>query len=284
MNFAFGTHCDDFHVSTRLFLKLDLGLERETVLHFFDGIKREFPTMKKLRRQEDGALLLEEDDLENGARRWLSLDASAIRFGCHNPLMTEDAERLGQVVLEMAPYHLTLGELDYDHLEVIYGFDLDYRGNHDQLVSDTLLGDGPLSALLNHPDVRHTIDAQPFLGMSISDSCDTQAYVEIKSRTSTYEVRTRQYDVQSLSVLLTLRRYWGFNGSNSLLDAHRALTNHAEEWATSRVVPILVNPLAHAIASRSWRSRKHVPFSHQRTGLPAKALCTGRGSPYAVTS
>jgi len=251
MNFAFGTHCDDFHVAARLFLKLDLGLERETVLHFFDGIKREFPAMRKLRRQDDGALLLEEEDLESGPRRWLRLDESAIRLGFHNPSLTEDAERLGQVVLEMAPYHLTLGELDYDHLEVVYGFDLDYRGNHDQLVSDTLLGEGPLAGILNHPDVRHTIDTQPFLGVSISDSCDTQAYIEIKSRTSTYEVRTRQYDVQPLSVLLTLRRYWGFAESNSLLDAHRELTAHAEEWATDRVVPMLVNPLAQAIASRS---------------------------------
>ncbi len=251
MNFAFGTHCDDFHVATHLFLKLDLGLERETVLHFFDGIKREFPAMRKLRRQEDGALLLEEEDIENSARRWLRLDGSAIRFGCHNPPLTEDAERLGQVVLEMAPYHLTLGELDYDHLEVVYGFDLDYCGNHDQLVSDTLLGDGPLAAITNHPDVRHTIDAQPFLGVSISNSCDTQAYIEIKSRTSTFEVRTRHYEVQPLSVLLTIRRYWGFAGSNSLLDTHRELTSHAEEWATSRVVPMLVNPLAYAIASRS---------------------------------
>jgi hypothetical protein len=25
-----GAHCDDFHVSTRLFFKLDLSLERET--------------------------------------------------------------------------------------------------------------------------------------------------------------------------------------------------------------------------------------------------------------
>jgi len=250
MSLAFGAHCDDFHIATRLFLKLDLAMERETVLHFFDSVKREFPRLRKLRRHDDGALSLEEDETERGERRWLRLEEAAIRIGHHNPSQLEEAHRLGRVVLEMAPYHLTLGELDYDHLEVVLGFDLEYRGNHDQLVAETLFADGPLAALLNHGSVLHAIDVQPFLGVAVSESCDTQAYVEIKSRTSTYEVRTAQYDPQPLSVFLTLRRYWGFVEGQSLLEAHQQLTERAEEWAVERVVPLVVNPLAQAIASR----------------------------------
>ena len=130
------------------------------------------------------------------------------------------------------------------------GFVLDYRGNHDQLVADTLYADGPLAGLLSHERVVHTIDAQPFLGVAVSDSCDTQVYVEVKSRTSTYEVRTQQFDPQQLSVFLTVRRYWGFAEAASICDAHRELTRCAEEWAIDRVVPLFVNPLAQAIASR----------------------------------
>ena len=250
MSIAFGAQCDDFHIATRLFLKLDLTLQRETVLHFFDSVKREFPSMRKLRRHDDRALLLEEDEREDGARRWLRLDESAIQLGYHNPPRLEDAERLGRVVLEMAPYHLTLGDLDYDHLEVVYGFDLEYRGNHDQLVADILFADGPLGGLMGQESVVHTIDAQPFLGMAVSETCDTQVYMEIKSRTSTYEVRTQQYDPQQLSVYLTLRRYWGFAEADTLLGAYGELIRRAEDWATDKVVPMVVNPLAHAIASR----------------------------------
>ncbi len=249
MTIAFGAHCDDFHIATQLFLKLDLAMQRETVLHFFDSVKREFPTMRKLRRREDGALLLEEDETTEGSRRWLRLDEGAIRLGCHNPQQSADAEHLGQVVLKMAPYHLTLGDLDYDHLEVVYGFDLDYRGNHDQIIADTLLADGPLAGLLSHASVHQTIDAQPFLGLAISESCDTQVYVEVRSRTSTYEVRTQHYEPQQMSVFLTLRRYWGFGEEASLTNAHTQLTKLAEEWAAERVVPLIVNSLAHAIAS-----------------------------------
>jgi hypothetical protein len=249
MNDAFGAHGSDFHVATRLFLKLDLTLERETVLHFFDSIQREFPTMRKLRRREDNSLLLEEDDTPDASRRWLRLDEGAIRLGYHNPPRTEDALGLGQVVLKMAPYHLTLGDLDYDHLEVVYGFDLEYAGNHDQLIADTLYGDGPLAALLHHEGAGSAIDVQPLLGVAVNESCDTQVYLEVKSRTSTFEVRTQQYEPQQLSVLLTVRRYWGFAPNESLLDVHRELTAIAEQWVGERVVPLIVNPLALAIAS-----------------------------------
>ena len=249
MSTPFGAQCDDFHVATRLFLKLDLTLQRETVLHFFDSVKREFPAMRKLRRREEGSLVLEEGDGDEGSRRWLRLDEDAIRLGYHSPPRTLDAQQLGQVVLKMAPYHLTLGDLDYDHLEVVYGFDLEYQGNHDQLVADTLFSEGPLAGLLTHESVTHAIDVQPFVGVSVSESCDTQVYVEIKSHTSAYEIRTQQYDAQQLSVFLTARKYWGITESESLGDVHRALTAIAEEWAAERVVPLVVNPLAQAIAS-----------------------------------
>ncbi len=250
MSLAFGSHCDDFHVATRLFLKLDLALERETVLHFFDSVRREITSMRKLRRRDDGAIVLEEDECEFGTRRWLRLDESTIRMGHHNPQDLDDAERLGRTVLKMAPYHLTLSDLDYDHLEIVLGFDLEYRGNHDQLIADTFFSDGPLAGLMSHDGVFHAIDAQPFLGVALTESCDVQAYLEIKSRTSTFEVRTAQYESQALSVYLTVRRFWGFDSAITLVDAHRNLTERAFELAADRIVPLVVCPLAQAIASR----------------------------------
>jgi hypothetical protein len=250
MSLAFGAHCDDFQIATRLFLKLDLALERETVLHFFDSVRREFPNMKKLRRREDSSILLEEDEDAQGQRRWLRLDPSTVRLGHHNPPELDDAQRYAATVLKMAPYHLTLGELDYDHVEVVFGFDLEYRGNHDQLIAETFFSHGPLAGLMNHASIAHTIDTQPFLGVSLSDACDTQVYVEIKSRTSTFEVRTGQFETQPLSVFLTIRRFFGFSEGESLISIHRDLTEIGMDWAGERVVPMVIQPLAQAIASR----------------------------------
>jgi hypothetical protein len=132
----------------------------------------------------------------------------------------------------------------------VYGFDLDYRGNHDQVLAEALWSDHPLSALLLGEEAAHAIDAQPYVGIALNAECDLQAYVEVKSRTTTYEVRTAEYESSPMSVLLTIRRYWGTGRDPGLLDAYRGMLQVADELAGSKVVPIVVNPLAHAIAGR----------------------------------
>ena len=250
MSFDFGAVCDDFYVSSRLFLKLDMGLERETVLNFFDRVRREFPQMCKFRRREDGCLILEEEPESDVSRRWLRLESGSLRFGYFAPPTVEDARALAKVILEHAPYFLTFSDIDYDHLEIIYGFDLEYRGNHDQLVAETLWADHPLAALLLGDDAAHVIDAQPYFGVALTQACDLQAYVETKSRTATFEVRTGEYERQPLSVFLTLRKYWNPQSDKNLAQVHASLFDRADELAAEKVVPMLVKPLADAIASR----------------------------------
>jgi len=242
--------CDDFYVSCRLFLKLDLALERETVLHFFDRVRKDFPGMQKFRRREDGCLILEEDPGPGVSRRWLRLEPNSLRFGHFAPLDVETVRKLAEVILEHAPYHLTFSELDYDHLEVIYGFDLEYRGNHDQLVAETLWADHPLGRFVLGEDTSHVIDSQPYFGVALTPECDLQAYVETKSRTSTYEVRTGEYERQSLSVFLTLRKYWIVAENRKPIDVAGDLFGRADELAAGKIVPLLVSPLAQAIASQ----------------------------------
>ncbi len=250
MSVDFNAVCDDFFVSCRLFLKLDMPLERETVLHFFDRIRREIPTMNKFRRREDGCLILEEDPGVSASRRWLRLEPGSLRLGFFGPPDIDDVRRLAHLILEQAPYHLTFSELDYDHLELIYGFDLEYRGNHDQLVAETLWSDHPLGQIVLGDDSRHAIDAQPYFGIAINEECDLQAYVETKSRTTTFEVRMGEYERQALSVFLTMRKYWNVDTDKALVATVERLFDHADELASEKVVPLLVSPLAMAIASR----------------------------------
>lgn len=252
MKSALGAHCDDFHTSTRLFFKLDLSLERESTLHFFDRIRREFPSLKRLRRREGNTLVLEESDGEGrgDAQRWVRLEPGAMRFGHFSPPDGECCAEFASFLLKQAPFHLTLTELDVDYLEVFYGFDMEYSGNHDQLIADTLFRDHPLAAFIMGDDAAHTIDCQPYFGVALTPKCDVQAHLEIKSRTSSFEVRTGQYDSQLLSVNLSVRRYWGFEDANDLVQVHQQLFKTAEELAVSRIVPLVVNPLALAIARR----------------------------------
>ncbi len=253
MKTSLGAQCDDFYTSSRLFLKLDLPLERETVLHFFDRIRREHPSMRRFRRREDGALLLEEgetDAREGEPRRWIRLEPGSLRFGYFSPPSRQACQTFARLLLEQAPYHLTLSDLDIDHFEIVYGFDMEYSGNHDQLVAETLFADHPLASFLMGDECAHIVDCQPYFGIALSRKCDLQACLEIKSRTSSFEVRTGEYEAQVLSVYLTVRRYWGFQESPDLVGVHEELADTADDLAVQCAVPLVVNPLALAIASR----------------------------------
>jgi hypothetical protein len=246
----FGALCDEFFLSTRLYLKLGLAPDRETVLHFFDRIRREYPTMRKMRRRDDGTVILEEDERDGDCYKWLRLDAACLRIGYSSPPSVGAYRRYVRFLLDQAPYHLTISDLDVDYIEVMFGFDMEYRGNHDQLVADTLYADHPLASLAIGDDAAHAIDCQPYFGVALTPNCDTQACVEIKSRTSTYEMRTGDFEPQMLSVFLAVRKYWGFGDSRALGEVHDSLCEKAEQMAGSKVVPLVVNPLAQAIASR----------------------------------
>lgn len=245
-----GAQCDDFYVSCRLFLKLELGLERDTVLHFFDRVRKEYPRLRKLRRRDNDCLVIEEEPDENGSRRWLRLDRGSLRFGHFAPTDTEEVRKFGELILTQAPYHLSFSDIDFDHLEVVYGFDLEYSGNHDRLVAETLLGEGAAIGFLMGDESAHIVDVQPYFGIALTPDCDLQAYLEIKSRTTTFEVRNDTYENEPISVYLTARKYWGVEDPVSLVHAAGTLFDVAEKLAVDKIVPNFVNPLAAAIASR----------------------------------
>ena len=246
---SFGVFCDEFDVNTRLYLKLDLDPSRETLLHFMEQIRRAFPRMSRLRRRDDGGLVLDEANREGHDRRFVRIDAGALRFGNFRPPDADAVSHFAGMILRQAPHHLSLSELDYDYMEVAFGFDLEYRGNHDELVSETLFSDHPLMNALTSEGER-VIDCQPFFGVRLTDDCEKQVYLEVKGRTSTYEIRTGEYEVAPLSVYLTVRRYWGFAADRDLLTVHRDLLTIGEQYAADCALPHLVQPLAAAIASR----------------------------------
>lgn len=244
-----GAVCDEFYVTVRLFLKLEMKLERETVLHFFDRLRRDFPDLCRFRRREDGCLLLEGEDADIG-RRWVRLDRDSLRFGHVEPVSLDQVRRFADLILQQAPFHMTFSELDYDHVDLQYGFDLNYQGNHDKLLAETFYADHPLAELLFSPRVAQVIDAQPYVGVALNVECDRQLYVEVRSRTNSFEVRSGRYERQVISLFLTARQYWGLGALPALHEVQKALFDVADEWATECVVPKMVNPLAAAIASQ----------------------------------
>ena len=57
----YSSMCDDFGVYVYLNTKMKLPGRRETVLHFFDSLQKNFPTMTDFECRENGEYVLEED-------------------------------------------------------------------------------------------------------------------------------------------------------------------------------------------------------------------------------
>src|SRR5262249_45090870 len=147
--------CDDFGVYVYLNTKMDLRTGRETVLHYFDGLRKTFPTMTDFDARESGEYVLEEDR-EQGSYRWVTLEARRLCSGFVNPQELDLADALHEHVLEVSPYHLDFNPLDCEALDVLFAFDFTYGGNHDEVVAEPLGLNTTLERLIQTPGIPPT--------------------------------------------------------------------------------------------------------------------------------
>ena len=245
----YSAFCDDFYINMRLGSQLNLPHSRETVLHYFERVQKEFPGMSRFRKCDNGDLSIEED--RNGSSyRWLTLESKRVASGHVNPESIEDASRIHKLQLELAPYHLGISPVEVDYLDVLFGFDLGFTGNHDEIVAESLLRDSPLACLAEEAGAR-PVDFQPTVTVALSEDCRLQARIDIVTRTNSYQVRTGDYSDDVISVYLVLRRYWGDRPKESMENIFDQLVERAETLSTTYVMPRILRPISAAIASRS---------------------------------
>mgnify|MGYP005837890167 CR=1 FL=1 len=249
MSHPFVTFCEDFYVNLRLASQLSLPGARETVLHFFEMVQRAFPTMSRFRRLDSGEMNLEEDRSSN-VYRWVSLEPKRLCAGHVNPPSIEEAMNLHTRVLELAPHQLGVSPVEVDYLDVLFGFDMEFKGNHDEVIAESLMPESPLTCLLDEGGAR-AIDFQPSVTVSLSDDCRLQGRIDVVTRTNSYQVRTGDYTDDSISVYLILRRYWGDRPKQSLEQVALEMAGRAEQLCADHVIPKLLRPIHAAISSRS---------------------------------
>jgi len=248
---SFGALCTDFYVNQKLALKMDLPGERETVLHFFDRVKKSMPAMNRFRRY-DGELALESARKE-AQYQWLALRRTSIRTGHVNPEAMADAYRFHRLILELCPAYLSLSPLDVDYVELMYGFDLDCKEDQDTVVYEALFANSPMANLLNLDTGQGKIlDVQPVLGCSLTDSGDLQAYFEVKTRQKTRRGSSKAFRGEPISLFLTLRQYGPIDDLGDLpTKVFDALSEYAEHLAADKLVPDLLTPISRHITNAS---------------------------------
>lgn len=228
---------------------MNLPHQRETVLHFFERIQKEFPGMTRFRKSDNGEFNLEED---RGSHRyrWVSLESKRLNCGYVNPESVDDSLKLNSLLLQLAPYHLGVSTVEIDFLDVLFGFDLSFSGNHDEIIAESLLGDSPLYCLSEEAGVK-PVDCQPSVTFALSEDCRLQARIDIVTRTNSYQVRTGDYSDDVISVYLILRRYWGDRPREPMESLMLDMTRRAERLCDLHVLPKVIRPISAAIASRS---------------------------------
>jgi hypothetical protein len=249
MDHPFSAFCDDFYVNMRLGSQLALPHNRETLLHFFECVQKGFPNLTRFRKNDANEFNLEEDRGGQGYR-WVSLEPRRLTSGHVNPPSIEESLRLHSLLLDMAPHHLGISPIEIDYLDVLFGFDLAFGGNHDDIIAESLFAESPLNCLTEEAGAK-AVDFQPTVTVALSEDCRLQARIDVVTRTNSYQVRTGDYSDDVISVYLIIRRYWGDRPREPMEQVFSQMAERAENLATTYIVPRLLRPISSAIASRS---------------------------------
>jgi hypothetical protein len=150
----------------------------------------------------------------------------------------------------MAPHHLGLSPIEIDYLDVLFGFDLTFGGNHDEIIAESLFTESPLACLTEESGAK-AVDFQPTVTVALSEDCRLQARIDVVTRTNSYQVRTGDYSDDVISVYLIVRRYWGDRPREPMEQMFAKMTERAELLCESHIIPKVLRPISSAIASRS---------------------------------
>jgi hypothetical protein len=239
---------DDFYINMNLGTEMELPANRETVLHFFERVQKTYPTMRNFYSRERGDFVLEEDK-EQGSYRWCTIEPRRVCSGQVNPENVEDAMQQHKLILELAPYTLSVSPLDCEALDLLYGFDFTYRGNQNQLVTEALGVTPGLERLLEVPGVT-VINYEPSLTVALDDQCRLQCRWSVETRTNAYQVRMGEYPEEQISVYVTARQYGSLAPNMTFLETLDLLSKVCRDMVENHVIEHVLHPLARAIAMK----------------------------------
>lgn len=246
---SYSSLCDDLYLDMYINTELDLPTDRDTILYFFERIRKQFPTMGCFYRREKNEYCLEEDH-NVGQYRWITLETDRIGSGVVNPSNFDMAYQQDKLVLDLVPYTLSISNLDIDSLDVTIAMDFDYAGSHDEIIAEALFGPTAFSSLLDMPGSK-AIGFSPAVVVALSDDERTQARISIESKTSIFEPRRKSRAAdEAISLSFTIRQYPQTTEQFDPLKSFDNQCRMAQEIMAEKVIPNFVKPLTETIAQK----------------------------------
>ena len=242
----YSSFSDDYYINMNLNTEMELPSERESVLHFFEQMQKKFPTMENFYARERNEYVLEEDK-ERGQYRWVGTEPRRVLSVHFNPPDEEAALAQHRHLLDIAPYCLSIRPIDCESINLTYGFDYTYRGNHNELIAEAL-GVPPAFEKLSDEAGIKFVSYEPSMQFTWASDCRVQARLSIETRTSAYQIRTDDFPEEQFSIYLTGRRY-GVSGNNdSLPETVDQLASFCHELLDNYVIDNVLRPVQQAIA------------------------------------
>jgi hypothetical protein len=161
----------------------------------------------------------------------------------------EDALEQHRLVLELVPYMLSVSPLDCEALDLLFGFDFTYRGNHNQLLAEALGLAPGLEKLADIPG-GGIINYEPSITLALDEQCRLACRLSIETPTSMYHIRSGDYPEDQLSVYLTARQYGSLGPESTFVSTMENLTRICYELVDNFVIENILQPLARTIAMK----------------------------------
>jgi hypothetical protein len=249
MSNSYAALCDDSYINMRLGTQMKMSTDRATVLSFFERIQKIYPSMVTFHQDQRSGESSFEESRRGNSYRWLSLETQRLSSGYLNPPEPQDAYGYNRNVLETAPFYISVGTVDLDYVDVLWGFDFDFKGNHHELVAEAILNESPMGKLMDTPSARG-VNFEISATVSLSEDARTHGRVWIEPRTSGAQIRSGEFVEESLSLYVIVRQWSGGKKLPELHDVYLNLVELGEKFIADHVLDQFVSPIRQAIARR----------------------------------
>jgi len=237
---------DEFFVNLSVQTTMALPKNRETILHFLEAVQKEFPRMAGFYHRETGEFTLE-GDRESGEYPWVEISSHRLAAGWFNPDGADQAYRLHRWLLKHSVYYLGLSGLDIEAMDLLFGFNFEFRGNRDEIAARALLGGSPLGDFALEGEGK-CIECEPNIVIALNEECYLQARLAIETRCNGFQVRTGDYENEPISVYFTVRAYPSPNARLDIEESFNRQRRLCEDLTVRTVIPQVIQPIAAAIA------------------------------------
>jgi hypothetical protein len=247
---SYAAFCDESYVNLRLGTLMKLPTDRNTLVSFFERMQRLYPEMLNFHQDGRHGEASVEESRDANSYRWLCVEPQRLSSGYLNPPEVQDAYKFNSSVLETVPYYMAVSQVDLDYLDVLWGFDFQYKGNHHELIAEALLGESPIGRMMDAPGARG-INFELSGIVALSEDARLHARVWVEPRTTPTHVRSGEYPEDMLSLYVIVRQWSGGKRRPDLGALHAALIEQGEKFIEERVLDTFVTPIREGIARRS---------------------------------